>query len=172
IRLQARILADVRDCVMVTDLKGRIIYWNQGAQMIFGYTADEVLGETTALLNCVGDRRGHEELEVLKLGKSRMEWPGRRKDGSRVWVDVQVNPMHDAEGGQIGWVGIAKDITERKTLEAERQRLVHDLNERVKELTALHEASKLLQRRDLELYEMLLKVAALLPPAYQYPEAA
>ncbi|HYU35273.1 MAG TPA: EAL domain-containing protein [Thermoanaerobaculia bacterium] len=172
IRLQARILADVRDCIMVTDLQGRIIYWNQGAQMIFGYTADEVLGETTALLNGSRGPQTQEDLGVLKLGQSRMEWPGRHKDGSRVWVDIQVNPIHDSSRVQIGWVGISKDITERKAMEAERRRLVHDLNERVKELTALHEASKLVQRRDLEIYDLLLKIAALLPPAYQYPEIA
>jgi diguanylate cyclase (GGDEF)-like protein/PAS domain S-box-containing protein len=175
LRFQAMILNDVQDCVIVTDLEGRIVYWNKGAQEVFGYTAEETLGQTTAILYPESDRRAEimrEEFEALQPGENRMEWPGRRKDGSRVWVDIRVNPMYAADGKQTGWVGVSKDITERKALEDECRHLVHDLNKRIKELTALHETSKLLQQRGLGTAELLQRIAALLPSGYQHPEIA
>jgi PAS domain S-box-containing protein len=72
--------------------------------------------------------------------------------------------------GEPCFLWASNDITERKQVEEEKRDLIHDLGERVKELTALHQTAKLLQDETISLPHLLQEIVALLPPAWQYPE--
>jgi PAS domain S-box-containing protein len=106
----------VTDSVIVTDVQGTITYWNEGACSVFGYTAEEMLGEKPALLYPQLDvaQIAHDFQSILADNDYVSEWQGRRKDGTTVWVDVKTTVLRDTQGTAIGLFGIAKDITARK----------------------------------------------------------
>ncbi len=121
---QARILENVRDSIIVTDLEGRITHWNAGAQALFGYEADEVLGQSPALLYPEQDLSGFAaDLQRILQGEDfRGEWRGRHRDGAELWVDVRTTVLRGPTGAPAGFIGVGKDITERKRAEEERDR--------------------------------------------------
>lgn len=119
LQFQAAILRYITDSVIVTDLQGTITYCNEGASAVFGYTAGEMNGKTTALLYHELDKHQHvDQFERILAGQDYVgEWKGRRKDGSTVWIDVKTTVLRDMQGTAIGTIGIAKDITARKEAE-------------------------------------------------------
>jgi PAS domain S-box-containing protein len=119
LQFQANILRNVRDSVIVTDLQGRITYWNQGATSIFGYPAEEMMGQTVAPLYPELDQTQlAQDLQDIFAGKDYIgEWKGRRKDGTTVWVDIKTTLLLNPEGAVSGLIGVAKDITARKQAE-------------------------------------------------------
>jgi two-component system sensor histidine kinase UhpB len=119
LRFQASILHHVRDCVIATDLSGRVEYWNAGAEAIFGYGAQEMHGRTVGILYEEEDpARLAADLARLLEGEDRIgDWLGRRKDGTAVWVDVKMSVLRDAAGRAVAILAVAKDITERKRAE-------------------------------------------------------
>jgi PAS domain S-box-containing protein len=117
LHLQADVLAHVRDSVIVTDLEGRITYWNEGARELFGYTAEEVLGQTPTLLyprqaDAAGELADDLSQTLSDGGRRFPEWRALRKDGTEIWIDVRLAPMRDRHGELAGFVGVAKDVTE------------------------------------------------------------
>ena len=119
LQFQAAILRYVTDSVIVTDLRGTIMYWNEGASAVFGYSATEMIGKNTALLTPELNIAQHvDNLERILAGSDYIgEWQGRRKDGSTVWIDVKTTVLRDIQGTAIGLIGISKDITARKKAE-------------------------------------------------------
>lgn len=121
LRFQANILSNVRNCVIVYDLQGKIIYWNKGAEDVYGYPEEEMIGNDIKVLylNRDNDQFAMDLEEILKSGEYNGEWEGKRKDGSKVYVDVRETIMYDANNEMVGIIGVSKDITKRK--KAERQ---------------------------------------------------
>ena len=104
------------DAILSKDLNGIIQTWNAGAERIFGYRAEEVIGQPITLL--VPPERIQEEqiLERLRSGKpaEQLETVRVTKDGRRIDVLVSLSPIKDREGQIIGASKIVRDITERK----------------------------------------------------------
>jgi PAS domain S-box-containing protein len=105
---------------MGKDLDGIITSWNTGAEKIFGYTADEMLG--TSIMRLIPDDRQEEESKVLEKihrGESldNLETLRRTKSGKLISVSVTVCPIRDINGKIIGVSKVAHDITERKLAE-------------------------------------------------------
>jgi len=124
LQFQANILTNVRDCVIVYDLQGRIIYWNKGAEAIYGYCEEEIIGKDVDTLY-LNRNKSHfkPDLErILKFGEYNGEWEGKRKNGSKVYVDVRETVMYDVNGKIIGVIGVSKDISERKKVEKQIKR--------------------------------------------------
>ncbi len=123
------LLEAIRESVIYTDLEGRIVYWNGGATRIFGYSGLEMLGRSPALLypDEDPDRLGADLRQVIEGRDYSGEWCGRRKDGSEVWVDITTTLVRGPGGEPAGFLGIAKDITERKSAEGERDRVRTDI---------------------------------------------
>lgn len=91
--------------------------WNRGAERIFGYSAEEIVGKPISVLTAPG--RGDDitkVLEQIKRGErvEHYETQRRRKDGAIVDISLTISPMHDAEGRIIGASKIARDITAQK----------------------------------------------------------
>jgi PAS domain S-box-containing protein len=136
---QARLAAIVRssdDAIIGKTLQGIITSWNRGAERIFGYLAPEILGQPLRLL--IPPERADEELDILARiarGESVEHFETVRvcKDGRRINISVTISPVRDPEGRIVGVSKVARDITERKRIEA-------DLREREAEFRTLAEA--------------------------------
>jgi PAS domain S-box-containing protein len=118
--LSAAIIKSSEDAIYAVDLDGVITYWNRGAEGIYGYTAQEAIGQSLMIL--IPPERHEMErdiLERLRRGEriKRYETVRRRKDGSHVDISLTVSPIKNAQGEVIGTSRIARDITERKRAE-------------------------------------------------------
>jgi PAS domain S-box-containing protein len=91
-------------------------------------------------------------------------------DGRLVYCHMEADMVRDADGAPDKVIGIIQDITDRKLAEEAEKRLMHELNERVKELTALYSISKVLQSPG-SLDDILQEIVAILPHAWQYPKS-
>lgn len=128
------------DAIIAKDLNGTIINWNSGAQRLFGYTAEEAIGKPVAML-IPTDRQNEEPgiLERIRRGEriEHYETIRRRKDGSLVEISLAISPIRNREGRIIGAAKIARDITERRQAEEQKDLLIREMDHRVKNLFAL-----------------------------------
>jgi PAS domain S-box-containing protein len=116
----AAIVEQSDDAILSETLDGTITSWNRGAERLYGYRADEMLGRSRALL--IPPDRRHE----LSQMSARLRRGGRidqcetvrvRKDGRRIDVSVRMSPIRDSSGRIIGASGIGREITEQKRAE-------------------------------------------------------
>jgi PAS domain S-box-containing protein len=139
----AAIVESSDDAIMGANRLGIFTSWNSGAEQIFGYTADEVLGKPLSLI--APPTQTGEPSKLLNRvlsgeGVVHHETVRQRKDGQIIDVSLTVSPMRDGAGNVVGASAIARDITERKRAEAERERLLvleREQNERLRELDRL-----------------------------------
>lgn len=144
------IVESSNDAIVGKDLDGIIKSWNQGAQRLFGYCAEEVIGKPVTIL-MPADRQNEEPMILARIRRGERidhyETVRQRKDGRLVDISLTVSPIMDAEGNIIGVSKIARDITDRKKAEAELARWQQELELRVEERTAkLSHAHDQLQR--------------------------
>jgi PAS domain S-box-containing protein len=139
IRRLASIVESSDDAIVSKDLNSVINSWNDGARRLFGYSAAEVIGKPVSIL-FPPDRLNEEEgiLARIRRGEriDHFETVRRRKDGTLVDVSLTISPMKDVTGRIVGASKIARDITERKRAEAQRELLVAELSHRVKNTLA------------------------------------
>jgi PAS domain S-box-containing protein len=138
----AGIVASSDDAIIGKTLEGVITSWNGGAERLYGYAADEVIGQPIALLvPPAWDDELPAILTRLRKGErsQRLETVRMRKDGERLDVALRISPIRDAGGQIIGASTIARDITERKQVEAqvkaslqEKEVLLREIHHRVK----------------------------------------
>jgi len=124
-RTQATLAAIVEssdDAIVSKNLEGRIISWNAGAERLFGYREEEVIGQPITLI--IPQDRRDEETAILQLIRNgerveHYETVRVRKDGTRVDISLMVSPVKGPRGDILGASKIARDITERKKMEQE-----------------------------------------------------
>lgn len=138
-RRLAAIIASSNDAILGIDLGMKITSWNTGAERLYGYTADEVIGRSVLVL--VPEDRQGEEPAILRqvsagLKVEPYETARLHKDGRSVPVLLSVSPIYDAYGVIVGASKIAHDISARKDAERLQSVLVGELNHRVKNLFA------------------------------------
>jgi len=123
LRFQADILSSVQDSVIVTDRERLIIYWNAGAKELYGYSAQEMIGQTTAKLYPEQDYgQAGKDLDRLKIGADLTgAWQGLHKDGSKLWVAMKTTIVPDSTGKPMGHISVSRDITLRKLAEEKLQ---------------------------------------------------
>jgi protein-histidine pros-kinase len=108
------------DVLIALSLQGRILSWNEGAVSVFGYSAEEAIGQLIEGLVVPEDRRAEirEKLdEVSKKGSVLFETTRRRKDGSQINVDVTMRLIGAAAGAESFIAVSKKDVTQRKRAE-------------------------------------------------------
>ena len=110
------LLDSLRQAVIATDPDGRIEYWNKGAERLYGWSEDEVVGRTVFDVT-VPDLSRAQALEIMDHLSRGEDWSGqftvRRKDGSIFEADVTDKPVFDKDGHLVGIIGLSEDVTSR-----------------------------------------------------------
>lgn len=118
----AAIVDSSYDAIIGKDLNGRIITWNQGAEQVYGYTAQEVLGQSIRMLLPFGMEEEEPSVtEVVATGHrlNMFETKRRCKDGTVIDVALAVSPIRDSRGRIVGSSSIERDVTLRKKKDTE-----------------------------------------------------
>jgi PAS domain S-box-containing protein len=126
--LYRKSIEEVKDyAIFMTDPDGRVTNWNLGAQHILGFREWEIIGLNAAIFFTPEDReRDEHEKELRKAiteGRAEDERWHLRKSGQRFWASGVVTPVRDGEGELVGFCKVMRDMTERKRVEEERDRL-------------------------------------------------
>ena len=131
--LEGAILAQAADAIIFTDRDGVVRLWNRGAEVVFGYTAAEVLGQGLDIIIPEAFRRAHDQGFQRAMATGQLRNEGRvlttraqGKYGNRLYIDFSFSLVKDAEGAVSGAVAIGRDVTaawlekaaERKRAEA------------------------------------------------------
>ncbi len=115
--------------IFMLDPKGFVATWNEGAERIKGYRAEEIIGQHFSRFyppEVVASGRYEAELEqALATGRFEDEGWRLRKDGSQFWASVVIAPLYDQHGTHIGFSKITRDMSERVRSEQERIALAH-----------------------------------------------
>ncbi|MGC8492021.1 MAG: sensor histidine kinase [Syntrophobacteraceae bacterium] len=139
----AAIVESSDDAIIGKTLEGTITSWNHAAEVMYGYSAGEVIGRPISILAPL-DMNNEFPSILKKIARSEavehFETRRRRKNGEIVYVSLSVSPIRDKSGKVIGASTIARDISERKRMEEELRKSRDDLERRVRERTAEIEA--------------------------------
>src|SRR5580698_9096643 len=135
--LLAAIVDSSDDAIISKKLDGTITSWNQSAEQLFGYKAEEAVGQHITLI-VPSERRSEEEDILRRLARGErvdhFETERKRKDGATLEVSLTISPIRDAAGRVIGASKVARDITERKQAEralSEQARLLDLSNDAI-----------------------------------------
>jgi PAS domain S-box-containing protein len=139
----AAIVESSDDAIISKNLDGRILSWNAGANRIFGYRAEEVVGKSITII-IPKELRGEEAqiLEKIRRGESVDHFDTVRltKDGRRITISLTVSPVRDSRGIIVGASKIARDISQRKLMEqmlVERDEALRQADRRKDQFLAL-----------------------------------
>lgn len=139
---QAKMLDQTKDAITVRDLDGKILFWNKGAERVYGWTVGEAVGQSLVALPC-GDKARREAALSTTLKKG--EWDGElrhiTKDGRTLTVEAHWALLRDDEGHPKSILAVDTDITEKRKIESQLLRfqrmysigtlaggIAHDLN--------------------------------------------
>jgi two-component system CheB/CheR fusion protein len=147
----AAIVESSDDAIVSKDLNGIITSWNKGAELIFGYLAEEVIGKSIKML--IPPDLQHEEDTIIRRIRSgerieHYETVRQRKYGGQVEISLSISPIKDARGKIVGASKIARDITDRKRQEAQIAMLAREAEHRVKNVLATVQATIHLTQAD------------------------
>jgi PAS domain S-box-containing protein len=117
-RLQMLIDAVVDYAIYMLDLEGRVISWNSGAARLKGYSTEEIIGQSFRKFYTSEDRDAGVPDTALRTaretGRFHTEGWRIRKDGTRFWASVVVDPVYDNSGTLVGFAKVTRDVTERQ----------------------------------------------------------
>jgi len=159
--------------IVVLDPHGNIRTWNSGAENIFGYTAEEIIGQPVSALFTMDDRNHGVPDRELETARRRgraddIRWH-LRKDGTTFWADGVMTPIFGPSGELEGYVKILRDATEQRETEMEVARLARvdpltglanraEFDERLRDMTAAaarHDGLLILQLVDLDRFKQV-----------------
>jgi PAS domain S-box-containing protein len=154
---------------------GRFLRANRKFCDIMGYAFEDLIGRRFEDVTCIYDVGSEVEYKD-KLMEGRIhaytiEKRNIRRDGKPVWVSETVSLVREPSGEPKYFIFVLEDISDRKRADEERKRLLHDLGERVKELTAMYRTMEIVQQEKTA-PELLQEIVEILPDAWQYPDIA
>lgn len=134
-----KLVEGVRDyAIIMLDAKGGIASWNSGAQLIKGYTAEEIIGQHFSRFyppeDIANGKPDRELREVARLDRIEDEGWRLRKDGSRFLANVVISALRDTNGNLWGFAKVTRDITEQRKTEEGIRQLNQELKKRGSEL--------------------------------------
>jgi PAS domain S-box-containing protein len=120
--LYAMLVQSVKDyAIFMLDPRGRVATWNDGAERIKGYTAEEIIGRHFATFYPVEDvlnEKPKMELETaIRVGRFEDFGWRVRKDGTQFWANVVITAVRDSDGELVGFAKVTRDLTERREAE-------------------------------------------------------
>lgn len=112
---------EMSDAIIYADARGLIAFWNKGAERIFGFSADEAMGNSLDIIIPEGLRKRHWDgfEQTMRTGQSRygagdlLAVPALRKDGTRISVEFTILPFQDEAGRMVGMAATLRDVTKR-----------------------------------------------------------
>jgi len=118
-RMFATVVEQSHAAILTKDLDGRITSWNAAAQRIFGYSAEEVIGQPISILFPTGNAEEFQALlkHVRSARTGSREAERRAKDGSIVLIAAERSPYYDEDGRHVGEISVVHDITEKRRAE-------------------------------------------------------
>lgn len=125
------------DAIAILDVDTRIVSWNRGAELMFGYSAEEIIGKPITFLLPEDQRdrcRENFRRAVIEGHVKDVESTRYRKDGEVIIVDQTITSIHDSSGEIVGFVAIMRDITKRKKTEIELKNTCEELEKRTREI--------------------------------------
>jgi PAS domain S-box-containing protein len=147
----AAIVESSDDAIIGKTLDGIITSWNKGAERVFGYLAQEIIGKSVKILIPIEYQKEEETiLDRLRRGQhiEHYETVRQRKHGSRINVSLTISPIRSASGQIMGASKVARDITDRKRTEAQLVLLGREAEHRTKNILATVQAAVHLTRAD------------------------
>ncbi len=151
LRWLASIVESSDDAIVSKNLDGTVTSWNRGAERIFGYTAEEAIGQPITIV-IPKDRQDEERTILSRIRRGEridhFETIRQRKHGSLIAVSLTVSPVKNAEGKIIGASKIARDITEQKRSLEQISTLAREAEHRSKNLLATVQATVHLSQAD------------------------
>jgi PAS domain S-box-containing protein len=139
----ASVVESSDDAIISKDLQGVVQSWNQGAERLFGYSAEEIIGKSITLI-FPPDRMDEEPSILARLRRGERighyETVRRRKDGALVDVSLTVSPIFSSDGRVIGASKIARDIALAKRAREQQKLLLAEIMHRVKNTLATVQA--------------------------------
>jgi PAS domain S-box-containing protein len=131
----AAIVESSDDAIISKTLGGIITSWNKSAERLFGYTAEEAIGQSVLIL-IPEDRHDEEPGIIARISAGQRidhyETQRRRKDGTLIDLSLTVSPVKNEKGEVVGASKIARDITDQKRAEQQRELLLNEIKHRVK----------------------------------------
>ncbi len=151
LRWLAAIVESSDDAIISKNLDGIITSWNRGAERVFGYAAEEVIGQPITIV-IPRDRQDEERAILTRIRRGErvdhFETIRHRKDGSLIEVSLTVSPVKNAEGKIVGASKNARDITEQKRSRDQIAVLAREAEHRSKNLLATVQATVHLSKAD------------------------
>ncbi len=152
-------IENVKDyAIFMLDPQGRVVTWNEGAQRLKGYTAEEIIGQHFSRFYPEDPvRRGWPDEELRRAAaEGRFEDEGWRvrKDGSRFWANVVITALRDESGMLRGFGKVTRDLTERRLAEENARRLVQEEAAR----KAAEESAQVIDRQREQLHVTLASI--------------
>jgi PAS domain S-box-containing protein len=129
--LLAAIVESSENAIFAATLDGRISSWNSAAERLYGYSPEEAIGQSIFFI--IPPDRWPERPEIvdrISAGErvEHFETMRLRKDGRQIPVSVTISPIRDSSGRVVGMSSISRDISERRRSEAERERLLEEID--------------------------------------------
>jgi PAS domain S-box-containing protein len=129
---EQQLILGVKDyAILMLDQNGVVTTWNEGAERMKGYRAEEIVGRHYSKFytpEAIAEGKPSQELQIA-VEQGRFEEVGWRirKDGSRFWADIVITALFEANGKLRGFGKVTRDISERKAVEAEREKIAAEL---------------------------------------------
>ena len=119
--LAEAILSTNSDAIIAADKEGVIVFWNPGAERIFGYASTDAIGRSLDIIIPARLRKRHWDgyHRVMESGESRyghgdiLAVPGIKKDGNQISIEFTITPMRDETDQLVGLIAILRDVTKR-----------------------------------------------------------
>jgi PAS domain S-box-containing protein len=147
----AAIVESSDDAIVSKNLDGIITSWNKGAERIYGYSAEEAIGQPITIV-IPHDRQDEEPAILTRIRRGEriehFETIRQRKNGSLIVVSLSVSPVKNAEGKIVGAAKIARDITEQKRSQERIATLAQEAEHRSKNLLSIVQATVTLSQSD------------------------
>src|SRR4030095_12806282 len=151
LRSVAAIVESSDDAIVSKNLDGVIASWNKGAERIFGYSAEEAIGQPITIV-IPHDRLDEEPAFLTRIRRGEridhFETIRQQKNGSLIAVSLSVSPVKNAEGKIVGAAKIARDITEQKRSQERIATLAQEAEHRSKNLLSIVQATVMLSQSD------------------------